>query len=110
MTRPRWTLALTCLTSFMVGLDALVVTTALPAIGADLRAGLGARQGVVTAYLLAYAVGIVPASALGDRYGRRGSSPPDSRSSPPRRPVAPSRAVPPPCWPGERCRGWERRR
>ena len=71
MTRPRWVLALTCLASFMVGLDALVVTTALPAIGADLRAGLDARQGVVTAYLLAYAVGIVPAAALGDRYGRR---------------------------------------
>jgi MFS family permease len=71
VSRPRWTLALTCLASFMVGLDALVVTTALPAIGADLRAGLDARQGVVTAYLLAYAAGIVPASALGDRYGRR---------------------------------------
>ena len=71
MTHPRWALALTCLASFLVGLDALVVTTALPAIGADLRLGLDARQGVVTAYLLAYAVGIVPASALGDRYGRR---------------------------------------
>jgi MFS family permease len=71
VTSPRWALTLTCSASFMVGLDALVVTTALPAIGADLRSGLDARQGVVTVYLLAYAVGIVPASALGDRYGRR---------------------------------------
>ncbi len=71
MTTPRWTLALTCVAGFMVGLDALVVTTALPVIAADLHAGLDARQWVVTAYVLAYAVGIVPASALGDRFGRR---------------------------------------
>ena len=53
MTPPRWALVVTCVAGFMVGLDALVVTTALPAIGADLRAGLGARQWVVTAYVLA---------------------------------------------------------
>ncbi len=71
MTTPRWTLALTCVAGFLVGLDALVVTTALPVIAADLGAGFDARQWVVTAYVLAYAVGIVPAAALGDRFGRR---------------------------------------
>jgi hypothetical protein len=45
VTQPRWALALACLASFMVGLDALVVTTALPAIGADLRAGLWGGAG-----------------------------------------------------------------
>jgi EmrB/QacA subfamily drug resistance transporter len=71
VTAPRWALAVTCVAGFMVGLDALVVTTALPAIGADLRAGLDTRQWIVSAYVLAYAVGIVPAAALGDRVGRR---------------------------------------
>ena len=41
--RLGWTLALTSLAFFMVGLDALVVVTALPAIHRDLGAQGGAR-------------------------------------------------------------------
>lgn len=65
------TVGLTSVAFFMVALDALVVTTALPSIGADLHAGLSSLEWTVNAYGLAYAAGIVTATALGDRYGRR---------------------------------------
>jgi EmrB/QacA subfamily drug resistance transporter len=66
-----WTLALTSVAFFMVALDALVVTTALPVIGRDLHAGMPTLQWTVNTYGLAYAAGIITAAALGDRYGRR---------------------------------------
>jgi EmrB/QacA subfamily drug resistance transporter len=55
----------------MVTLDALVVVTALPAIRASLGASLESLQWTVNAYTLAFAAGIISASALGDRLGRR---------------------------------------
>ena len=69
--RLSWTLGLTSLPFFMVGLDALIVVTALPAIRRDLRASLASRQWTVNAYSLAWAASITTAAALGDRYGRR---------------------------------------
>ncbi|WP_051809655.1 DHA2 family efflux MFS transporter permease subunit [Actinoplanes subtropicus] len=66
-----WTLAVTSVAFFMVALDALVVTTALPMIGRDLGAGMASLQWTVNTYGLAYAAGIITAAALGDRYGRR---------------------------------------
>jgi MFS family permease len=48
-------LALTSLGFFMVGLDALVVVTALPAIHRDLGASLDSLQWTVNAYSLAWA-------------------------------------------------------
>src|ERR671930_1969640 len=71
--RPRlgWTLGLTSLAFFMVGLDALVVITALPAIHRDLGASLESLQWTVNGYSLAWAASITTAAALGDRYGRR---------------------------------------
>jgi len=69
--RPAWTLALTCVASFMVTLDALVVVTALPAIRQALNATLDTLQWTVNAYTLAFAAGIISAAALGDRLGRR---------------------------------------
>ncbi len=69
--RRGWTLALTSLAFFMVGLDALVVVTALPAIHRDLGASLASLQWTLNAYSLAWAASITMAAALGDRYGRR---------------------------------------
>ena len=69
--RPGWVLALTSVAYFMVVLDALVVITALPAIGGDLAAGMATLQWTVNAYSLTFAAGIIPAAALGDRLGRR---------------------------------------
>ena len=68
---PRWTLLLTSLAFFMVALDALVVTTALPAIQRDLRVGVSTLEWTVNAYALTFAAGIITAAALGDRLGRR---------------------------------------
>jgi MFS family permease len=69
--RLGWTLALTSLAFFMVGLDGLVVVTALPALHRDLGASLASLQWTVNAYSLAWAASITTAAALGDRYGRR---------------------------------------
>jgi EmrB/QacA subfamily drug resistance transporter len=68
---PRWTIGLTSIAFFMVTLDALVVATALPAIGHDLKVGVQTLDWTINAYALTYASGIVTAAALGDRLGRR---------------------------------------
>ena len=56
---------------FMVTLDNLVVTTALPVIKAELGATLTDLQWFVNAYTLSFAALLLTASALGDRIGRR---------------------------------------
>jgi EmrB/QacA subfamily drug resistance transporter len=66
-----WVLALTSVASLMVALDALVVTTALSTIRGDLGASIEALEWTVNAYSLSFAVLLMPASALGDRFGRR---------------------------------------
>jgi len=66
-----WTLLLTSVAFFMVAMDALVVTTALPAIQRDLHASVSTLEWTVNAYSLTYAAAIITAAALGDRLGRR---------------------------------------
>ena len=56
---------------FMVTLDNLVVTTALPVIKADLGSSLTDLQWFVNAYTLPFAAFLLTAAALGDRLGRR---------------------------------------
>jgi EmrB/QacA subfamily drug resistance transporter len=70
-TSPRWILGLTSIAFFMVGLDALVVTTALPTIQRSLHVGVSTLEWTVNAYALTFAAGIITAAALGDRMGRR---------------------------------------
>ncbi len=67
----RWVLGLTSTAYFMVVLDALVVTTALPRMQRDLHANLASLQWTVNSYGIAFAAGIITAAALGDRFGRR---------------------------------------
>ncbi len=69
--RPGWTLALVSLALFMVTLDNLVVTMALPSIRVDLRAGIDSLEWTVNAYTLSFAVLMLTGAALGDRLGRR---------------------------------------
>jgi EmrB/QacA subfamily drug resistance transporter len=64
-------LALTGLASVMVGLDAFVVTTALPTIQVHLHASAQALEWTVNAYTLSFAVLLMTGAALGDRFGRR---------------------------------------
>ena len=66
-----WALALASVASFMVVLDLLVVATALSTIRRDLGASIGQLEWTVNAYTLALAVLLMPAAAVGDRFGRR---------------------------------------
>jgi MFS family permease len=66
-----WTLAITSVAVFMVTLDNLVVTTAIPVIRKDLHASLSGLQWTVNAYTLTFAVLLLTGAALGDRFGRR---------------------------------------
>lgn len=70
-TKPGWVLALTSCASLMVLLDAMVVTTALNTIRLDLGATIEQLEWTMNAYTLSFAVLLVTAAALGDRYGRR---------------------------------------
>jgi EmrB/QacA subfamily drug resistance transporter len=69
--KQRWVLALTSVASLMVGLDILVVTTTLTTIHLRLGASLGQLEWIINAYTLSFAVLLMTASALGDRFGRR---------------------------------------
>ena len=66
-----WTFAITSAALFMVTLDNLVVTTAIPVIRRDLHAGLSGLEWTVNAYTLVFAVLLLTGAALGDRFGRR---------------------------------------
>src|SRR3954464_8272707 len=71
MSRSTWTFAIVSVALFMVVLDNLVVTTALPSIRRDLGGGLEDLEWTVNAYTLTYAVLLMTGAALGDRFGRR---------------------------------------
>jgi EmrB/QacA subfamily drug resistance transporter len=55
----------------MAALDTLVVSTALSTIRLDLGASVEQLEWTVNAYNLSFAVLLITAAALGDRYGRR---------------------------------------
>ena len=67
----RWVLALTSLGALMVALDTLVVAAALQTIRQDLGASVDELQWTVNAYTLSFAMLLMVAAALGDRWGRR---------------------------------------
>jgi EmrB/QacA subfamily drug resistance transporter len=71
MRRQRGVLVLAAAAAFMISLDALVVTTAPPTSGHQLGASLSSLEWTVNAYTLSFAVLLMTAAALGDRYGRR---------------------------------------
>ena len=70
-TRHGWVLALMSAAAFMAVLDVLVVTTALTTIQHAIHATPEQLGWTVNAYTLSLAVSILPAAALGDRFGRR---------------------------------------
>ena len=69
--RRAWTLVLASLGLFMVALDNMVVTLALPALRASLHASLADLEWTLNAYLLSFACCLLTGAALGDRFGRR---------------------------------------
>ena len=70
-TRPVITFVIVSIGLFMVTLDNLVVSTALPVIRVDLNAPLESLEWMVNAYTLSFAVFLLTGAALGDRFGRR---------------------------------------
>jgi EmrB/QacA subfamily drug resistance transporter len=69
--RARWAILVTGLALFMASLDNLVVSTALPVIRVHLHAGLSGLEWTVNAYTLTFAVLLLSAAAIGERFGRR---------------------------------------
>ena len=69
--RTFWTFAITSTALFMVVLDNLVVSTALPVIRTDLGATIEELEWTVNAYTLTFAVFLLTGAALGDRFGRK---------------------------------------
>jgi MFS family permease len=63
MRKQRWVLVAAALASFLVGLDALAVTTALPTIRRELGASLNELERTVNAYTLSIAVLLMCAAA-----------------------------------------------
>lgn len=64
-------LAVVGIPMFMVTLDNLVVTNALPVIKTEIGASLTDLQWFINAYTLSFAALLLTASAIGDRLGRR---------------------------------------
>jgi EmrB/QacA subfamily drug resistance transporter len=69
--RARWAIGISSAAVFMVTLDNLVVSTALPTIRRDLHASLQSLEWTVNAYTLTFAVLLLTGAALGERFGRR---------------------------------------
>jgi EmrB/QacA subfamily drug resistance transporter len=70
-TRTLWTFAITSIALFMVVLDNLVVSTALPVMRVDLGATIEELEWIVNAYTFTFAVFLLTGAALGDRFGRK---------------------------------------
>jgi EmrB/QacA subfamily drug resistance transporter len=69
--RQRWTILIVSIASFMVGLDVLVIMTALPTLRVEMGASATGLGWTINAYEIGFAALILTGSALGDRYGRR---------------------------------------
>ncbi|MBW7961353.1 DHA2 family efflux MFS transporter permease subunit [Bradyrhizobium sp. BR 10261] len=67
----NWVLGVTALASFMMALDAMIITTAFAAIRADFGSAVETLQWTVNAFNLIFAVLLLTGAALGDRFGRR---------------------------------------
>jgi EmrB/QacA subfamily drug resistance transporter len=70
-TEKRWVLGITALASFMMALDATIITTAFATIRGDFSASVETLQWTVNGYNLTFAVLLLTGAALGDRFGRR---------------------------------------
>jgi EmrB/QacA subfamily drug resistance transporter len=67
----RLILLVLCLSLLVVVIDNTILNTALPTLARVLHAGTSSLQWVSDAYTLCFAALLIPAGALGDRYGRR---------------------------------------
>lgn len=66
-----WTFVVTSFAAFMVSLDNLIVTMALPQIRESLNASIEDLEWTVNAYTLTFGVFLLTGATLGERFGRR---------------------------------------
>jgi EmrB/QacA subfamily drug resistance transporter len=69
--RRRQILLVLCLSLLVVVIDNTILNTALPTLARVLHAGTSSLQWITDAYTLCFAALLIPAGALGDRFGRR---------------------------------------
>jgi EmrB/QacA subfamily drug resistance transporter len=69
--RRKAILLVLCLSLLVVVIDNTVLNTALPTLARELHTGTSGLQWIVDAYSLCFASLLVPAGAIGDRFGRR---------------------------------------
>jgi EmrB/QacA subfamily drug resistance transporter len=68
----RWPAAIVLMIGALMDLvDATIVNVALPTVRDDLHASATQLEWIVSAYMLAFAAGLIAAGRLGDRIGRR---------------------------------------
>ncbi|MGC5255774.1 MFS transporter [Gordonia sp. DT218] len=70
--RSAWLILIACAAVSMVVAAMAALNTALPAIAIDVGADAGQMTWIVDGYTLALAALLLPAGAVGDRFGRRG--------------------------------------
>ncbi|MQY03923.1 DHA2 family efflux MFS transporter permease subunit [Actinomadura macrotermitis] len=70
-TRRWWGLGALALAMLALGFDMTILNVALTTLSQDLHAGTGALQWIVDSYVLVFAALLLPAGALGDRFGRK---------------------------------------
>src|SRR5215217_6470198 len=70
-TRRLGVLAISCMSLFIVGLDATIVNVALPSLGRELDAGVSGLQWTVDAYTVVLASLLMLGGSTADRLGRK---------------------------------------
>jgi EmrB/QacA subfamily drug resistance transporter len=69
--RRWWALAALVVSLLTIGFDATILNVALPNLAIALHAGTAQLQWIIDSYVLVFAGLLLPAGALGDRYGRK---------------------------------------
>ncbi|MFI9275609.1 MFS transporter [Kitasatospora sp. NPDC052896] len=70
----RWlVLAVLCLSVLLTVVSNMALNVALPSLGRQLHAGASSLAWIVDAYVLCFAGLLLPAGAIGDRFGRKGA-------------------------------------
>lgn len=72
--RRRWlVLAVLCLSVLLTVVSNMALNVALPTLGRQLHAGVSSLAWMVAIYVLCFAGLLLPAGAVGDRFGRKGT-------------------------------------
>jgi EmrB/QacA subfamily drug resistance transporter len=69
--RRWWALGALVVSVLVIGFDTTILNVALPTLGGAVHASNSQLQWIVDAYVLVFAGLLLPAGALGDRYGRK---------------------------------------